>query len=131
MSGVKLNFASRRELLCKEVLENSIIILASSGIKSRNSDSEYPFRQDSNFYYLSGFNEPDSLLVLKPGTSKPQFFIFCRDKDSVKEQWEGPRAGPAGAKLNYGADKSFSISMVNEILPSLLEGVRNIYFSMS
>ena len=131
MTAKAIDFSLRRKNLSELVLEDSVILVASSKIKSRNSDTEYPFRQDSNFYYLSGFNEPESLLVIRPSAKKGKYIIFCRDRDPLREQWDGFRSGQEGACEIHRADEAYSISLVNKVMPSLLEGSRNIYFSMS
>ena len=131
MTAKGIDFSLRRENLSKLLLDDSVILVASSSIKSRNSDADYPFRQDSNFYYLSGFNEPESLLVIRPSAKKRKYVIFCRDRDPLREQWDGFRSGQGGAKEVHGADEAYSISLVDEVMPSLLEGARNIYYSMS
>ena len=98
MKAKGIDFSIRRENLSKLLLDDSVILVASSSIKFRNSDADYPFRQDSNFYYLSGFNEPESLLVIRPSAKKRKYVIFCRDRDPLKEQWDGFRSGQGGAK---------------------------------
>ena len=131
MTDKAIDFSSRRKKLSELVLDDSVILLCSSNIKSRNSDSDYPFRQDSNFYYLSGFNEPESIIVIRPSAKKRKYVIFCRDRDPLREQWDGFRSGQDGAREVYGADEAYSISLINEIMPELLEGSKNIYYSMS
>ena len=126
----KIDYFTRRELLSKKVQKNSVIILASSSPKNRNSDSNYPFRQNSNFLYLSGYEESDSVLVLRP-EDKEKFIIFCRDRNPNSEQWDGLRSGQEGAVKDIGADNAFSISKIDQLMPSLIEGKKNIYFSMS
>ena len=76
MTDKAIDFSSRRKKLSELVLDDSVILLSSSNIKSRNSDSDYPFRQDSNFYYLSGFNEPESIIVIRPSAKKRKYVIF-------------------------------------------------------
>ena len=131
MTDKAIDFSSRRKKLSELVLDDSVILLSSSNIKSRNSDSDYPFRQDSNFYYLSGFNEPESIIVIRPSAKKRKYVIFCRDRDPLREQWDGFRSGQDGAREVHGADEAYSISLIDEIMPELLEGSRNIYYSMS
>jgi len=131
MTDKAIDFASRRKKLSELVLDDSVILVSSSNIKFRNSDADYPFRQDSNFYYLSGFNEPESIIVIRPSAEKRKYVIFCRDRDPLREQWDGFRSGQDGAKKVHGADEAYSISLVDEIMPELLEGSRNIYYSMS
>ena len=131
MLDKQFNFSERRSELSKKVLDNSAIIVASSPVKSRISDTDYLYRQDSNFYYLSGYEEPESILLIRPYAKKDNFIIFCRDRDPLKEQWDGFRSGQTGAVQDFGADKSLSISSVDSLMPELLEGAKNIYYSMS
>ena len=131
MTNKQFNFLERRSELSKKVLDNSAIIVASSPVKSRISDTDYLYRQDSNFYYLSGYEEPESILLIRPYAKKDNFIIFCRDRDPLKEQWDGFRSGQKGAVEDFDADKSLSITSVDSLMPELLEGVKNIYYSMS
>ncbi|MDB4815861.1 Xaa-Pro aminopeptidase [Gammaproteobacteria bacterium] len=126
-----LNFSERRDLLADKVLEDSAIIVSAASVKSRISDTEYSYRQDSNFYYLSGYEEPESLILIRPNQDKERFVIFCRDRDPLREQWDGFRTGQEGVIQGYGADAAYSINSIDEIMPKLLEGAKNIYFSMS
>ena len=131
MKGSEIDFSIRRGRLCKELLEGSVVIVGSASSQYRNADAEFPFRQDSNFYYLSGFDEPESIIVLRPFAKDKKFIIFCRDRDPLKEQWDGFRSGQEGAIEDFGADEAYSISLVDELMPSLIEGASNIYYSMS
>ena len=128
---MKNNFSERRLKLSDKVLEDSAIIVASALVKARISDTDYAYRQDSNFYYLSGYEEPDSLLLIRPNSDKEKFIIFCRDRDPLREQWDGFRTGQEGAVQQYGADNAYSINSLDQMMPDLLAGVKNIYFSMS
>ena len=128
---MKSIFSERRSQLSEKVLEDSAIIISSASVKSRISDTEYAYRQDSNFYYLSGYEEPESLLLIRPDHDKEKFVMFCRERDPLREQWDGFRTGQEGAIEQYGADAAHSINSIGEMMPSLLEGVKNIYFSMS
>ena len=131
MTNKQFNFLERRSELSKKVLDDSAIIIASSPVKSRISDTDYLYRQDSNFYYLSGYEEPESILLIRPYTKKDNFIIFCRDRDPLKEQWDGFRSGQKGAVEDFDADKSLSITSVDSLMPEFLEGAKNIYYSMS
>ena len=106
---------------------NSIIILASARQILRNGDSYYPFRQDSDFWYLTGFNEPEAVLVLLPGREAGQQIMFCRERNAEHERWDGPRLGLEGATETLGMDDSFPIGDLDEILPGLMEGRERIY----
>ena len=131
MKTKEIDFSLRRETLSKLLLDDSVVILASSSTKVRNSDADYAYRQDSNFYYLSGFNEPESVIIIRPSARNRKYIIFCRDRDPLKEQWDGYRAGQEGAKEIYGADEAYSISLLDELMPEFLQGAKNIYYSMS
>ena len=130
MSIGKTEFARRRRNLMALMDPNSIAIIPSAREQVRSRDTAYPFRQDSDFYYLSGFEEPDSVLVLLPGRRHGQFVIFCRERDPGMELWHGHRAGPEGVCDTFGADDAFPIGDIDDILPGLLEGRDRVYYSM-
>ncbi len=108
----------------------SIIIQPNAPERVRNRDVYYPFRSDSDFYYLSGFPEPESVLVLVPDRPQGEFLLFCREKDAEQETWHGRRAGLEGACAEYGADDAFPITDLDDILPGLLENKERIYYTM-
>ena len=130
MSISKSEFSRRRKNLMALMEPNSIAIIPSAREQMRSRDTEHPFRQDSDFYYLSGFTEPDSVLVLAPGRRHGQYVIFCREKDPVLEMWNGFRAGPEGACEKFAADDAFPIADIDDILPGLIEGRERVYYSM-
>ena len=122
-------FDRRRYQLMSMMSNNSIAILSAAPEKSRNRDVLYPYRQDSDFFYLTGFLEPESVLILISGREQQQFLMFCRDRNVEREIWDGRRTGPEGARIKYGADDAFPIENINEILPKLLEGRGKIYYT--
>jgi len=126
----KQEFARRRRDLMAQMEPDSIAILPSAQEKIRNRDADYPFRQDSDFYYLSGFDEPDAVLVLLPGRSHGEVVMFCRERDPEMELWNGYRAGPEGVCAEYGADDAFPIGDIDDILPGLIEGRERVYYAM-
>jgi Xaa-Pro aminopeptidase len=126
----KQEFARRRRDLMSHMEPDSIAIVPSAREKNRNRDTDYPFRQDSDFYYLTGFPEPDAVLVLLPGRAHGEVVLFCRDRDPAMELWNGYRAGPEGACGKYGADDAFPIGDIDDILPGLIEGRERVYYSM-
>jgi len=130
MSVTKKEYARRRTTLMGLMGANSIAILPAAREKIRSRDTEYHFRQDSDFYYLTGFDEPDAVLVLLPGRPHGEYVLFCRDRDPAKEIWDGYRAGPDGACEKFGADDAFPIDDIDEILPGLLEGRERMYYSL-
>ena len=120
-------FKRRRTELMKMMGKNTIAILPSASLLTRNRDADFPFRQDSDFLYLTGFNEPDAVMVIIPGRKHGEFILFCREKDEEQETWHGRRVGQEGAIEDYGADDSFPIDDMDDILPGLLEGTDSIY----
>jgi len=130
MAISKSEFARRRKNLMGLMEPNSIAIIPSAHEQVRSRDTEFAFRQDSDFYYLSGFAEPEAVLVLIPGRRHGQFVMFCRERDPKMELWNGFRAGPDGVCDNYSADDAFPIGDIDEILPGLIEGRERVYYSM-
>ena len=123
-------FARRRKRLMDHVEPGSIIIQPNAPERIRNRDVHYPFRGDSDFYYLSGFPEPESVMVLVPDRDQGEFILFCRERDDEQETWHGRRAGLEGACETYGADDAFPITDLDDILPGLLENKERIYYTM-
>ena len=123
-------FAKRRRQLMRMMGKNSIAILPSANTRLRNRDVEYPFRQDSDFMYLTGFSEPDAIAVLVPGRPEGEYLLFCREKDPLRETWDGYRAGPEGAVAEYEADDAFPIADTDDILPGLIESCEGVYYTM-
>ncbi|MAR89723.1 MAG: Xaa-Pro aminopeptidase [Pseudomonadota bacterium] len=130
MSITKKEFTRRREQLMAMMEPNSIAIVAAAPERTRSRDTEFPYRQDSDFYYLSGFDEPEAVLVLIPGREHGEYVMFCRERDPQMEIWNGYRAGPEGLVKQYGADDAFPIGDIDEILPGLLEGTERVYYEM-
>ena len=126
----KSEYRRRRKNLMAMMEPNSIALIPAAGECTRSRDTEYTFRQDSDFLYLTGFEEPDGVLVLIPGRRAGQVVLFCRDRDPEMELWNGYRAGPEGAVADYGMDDAFPIDDIDDILPGLLEGKQHIYYSM-
>jgi Xaa-Pro aminopeptidase len=126
----KNEFAKRRKQLMRMIGNDGIAILPSAPVRMRSRDAEYRYRQDSDFYYLTGFAEPDSVCVLAPGRDSGEFVLFCRDRDREKELWNGSRQGPDGAVSNFGADDAFPVDDVDDILPGILEARGRVYYAM-
>lgn len=106
----------------------AIAILPTAREKKRNRDTDFPFRADSDFYYLTGFTEPEAVAVLIPGRTHGEFLLFCRERNAEMETWHGRRAGLEGAMERYGADDAFPIGDIDEILPGLIEGRERVYY---
>lgn len=115
-------FQGRRARLMAELTSNDVAIVPGASIRYRNRDTEYPFRQDSDFYYLTGFDEPDSVLVLAPGSEPASTVLFCPERDPAREQWTGERLGPKRAPQALGVDAAFPNARLEEILPRILNG---------
>jgi Xaa-Pro aminopeptidase len=118
----------RRELM--DAMGGGIAIIPTAPVRARNRDVDYPFRADSDFYYLTHFAEPDAVAVLVPGREHGEYILFCRQKDPEREIWDGHRAGQEGAVKTYGADDSFPIDDIDDILPGLLENKEKVFYSM-
>lgn len=123
-------FARRRRELMDNMEENSIVILPAAPERRRNRDIDHAYRQDSDFWYLSGFPEPEAVMALIPGREHGEFVMFCRERDREMETWHGYRSGPEGAVKDFGADDAFPISDIDEILPGLIEGRDRVYYDM-
>jgi Xaa-Pro aminopeptidase len=123
-------FARRRRQLMRIMGKDCIAIIPAAPVRHRNNDVEYPYRQDSDFQYLTGFGEPESVAVLVPGREQAEYILFVRDRDPLRETWDGRRAGPAGAVAQFAADDAFPISDIDEILPGLLENRAKVYYAM-
>ncbi|MDO9214868.1 MAG: Xaa-Pro aminopeptidase [Methylococcales bacterium] len=123
-------FKKRRKQLMQRIGKGNLALISSATTHARNRDVNYPFRQDSDFYYLTGFNEPDSLAVFIPGREQGEYILFCREFDEKKALWEGAHAGLEGATTHYAADDSFPIDDLNDILPGMLENKSKVFYPM-
>lgn len=123
-----------RRLALMQRMQAGIAIIPTSPEAIRNRDSHYPYRFDSYFYYLTGFKEPESLLVLLAGdlnkSQAPKSILFCRDKDIEREIWDGFRFGPAAAVAEFGFDEAYSMTQLDEILPKLLANQEKLFYSL-
>jgi Xaa-Pro aminopeptidase len=124
------HYASRRRDLMAMMQGNSIAVIAAAPEKIRSNDTHYPYKQCTNLSYLSGFPEPESVMLLIPGREQGEVVFFCRDKDPLRETWDGYREGPAGAVQNFGADDAFPIDDIDDILPGMLEGKDRVYYAI-
>lgn len=121
-------FKARRDKLLANMREG-IAIVPTAVEAIRNRDSHYPYRFDSYFYYLTGFKEPESILVLIAG-NQPKTILFCRDKDMEREIWDGFRYGPKAAQDVFGFDEAYSISQLNAMMPKLLSNQSKLFYSL-
>ncbi|MGV3582307.1 MAG: aminopeptidase P N-terminal domain-containing protein [Methylophilus sp.] len=121
-------FKQRRNTLMQNMCEG-IAILPTAREAVRNRDSHYSYRFDSYFYYLTGFKEPESVLVLIAGKENKSI-LFCRDKDLEREIWDGFRFGPEAAKIEFGFDETYSITQLDEVLPKLIGNQAKLFYSL-
>ncbi|MBT8069487.1 MAG: aminopeptidase P N-terminal domain-containing protein [Gammaproteobacteria bacterium] len=123
-------YARRRTQLMEMTGVESVIILRAATQKFRNNDVGYPYRQDSDFLYLSGFSEPEAMMVLLPAKKGGHSIMFCRERDPTREMWDGVTSGSEGAVEDYGFDEAFPITEMNERLPDLLHGRERIFYDL-
>ena len=108
-------FGRRRKQLMRMMGKDSIAIIPTASELLRNRDVEFPFRADSDFYYLTGFHEPDAVAVLIPGRPHGEYLLFCRERDPEMELWHGARSGLEGACADFGADDAFPIGDIDDM----------------
>lgn len=131
MSGAAAaEFARRRRHLLELVGEAGIAILPGAPERPRSRDVLYDYRPDSDLYYLTGFAEPQTVVVLMPDGAHGEFIAFCRERDKEREMWDGVRSGPEGFVEHFAADDAFPIDDIDEILPGLIERSERVYYSM-
>ncbi|HEU0198380.1 MAG TPA: Xaa-Pro aminopeptidase [Nevskiaceae bacterium] len=129
-SATLAEHARRRRVLMKSIGRGGIAVIPGATEQTRNRDVEYRFRQDSDFLYLTGFREPDAMLVLAPGRAEGEYVLFVRPRDPERETWTGYRAGPEGAVHDYGADQAFHMDEFEERLPALLAGHNRVHCAL-
>ena len=126
---MKNTYSERRVKLGSMLPKNSAVVIAGASMQYRNADSSHAFRQDSNFWYLTGFNEAESTLVLLINEkNNVQSIAFVPEKDELKEIWDGYRAGPEGAMKDYGFDLAFNNTEIDQRLPDLLAGHNQVFY---
>src|SRR6185503_1344263 len=108
---------ARRRAAVLDRLDGGVLVVRSNPEQARSNDTDFPFRQDSDLHYLTGFDEPDCVLVLTDAHPDHRFVLFVRPRDPEKETWHGRRAGVEGAKVRCGADATYSIAELDEKLP--------------
>lgn len=121
-------FARRRRQLMRMAGPDAILILPAAPERVRSNDTHFPYRQDSDFWYLTGFEEPEAVLVLVPGRAAGETLLFCRERDREREAWDGARLGPEGAVEALGMDDAYPYADMDEILPCLIEGRNRVYY---
>ena len=123
-------YKSRRINLSEKLPKNSVLLIPGANTQYRNADSAFAFRQDSSFYYLSGFCEPSSLMAIVNDEDGIKSIIFVQPKDKLKEIWDGYRAGPIGAVDDFLFDKSYDNSEIDKMLPDILYGHKEVLYAI-
>ena len=123
-------FSRRRKQLMRMMGGDAVAVIPTAPSYHRSRDVEYPYRPDSDFFYLTGFPEPEAVAVLVPGRAHGEYILFCRERDPHMEIWNGYRAGPEGACQTYRADDAFPIGDIDDILPGLLENRERVFYTM-
>ncbi len=126
----KKEFARRRKRLMDIVNTGGIAIVPTAPVKIRNRDVEHAYRPDSDFYYLTGFPEPEAVALFVPDRPQGEFILFCRERDPERELWDGSRVGLEGACERYGADDAFPFGDMDDIVPGLMENKERVYYTM-
>ena len=121
-------YKNRRNNLKELLPNNSVLLIPGADLQYRNADSAFPFRQDSSFYYLSGFCEPSSLIAIVNNKDGIKSIIFVPPKDKLKEIWDGYRSGPVGAVDDFLFDKAYDNLQIDKILPDILHGHEEVLY---
>jgi len=127
---VQAEFQRRRRQLMRMMGPGSIAIVPAGSQPIRNRDVHFTFRPDSDFYYLTGFVEPEAVAVLIPGRPQGEYILFCSERDPEKELWDGLVVGNERAVSDYAADDSFPITDLDDILPGMLEQRDRAYYAL-
>jgi Xaa-Pro aminopeptidase len=120
----------RRKELMAQMEPNSIALLPAAPMRIRNNDAEYAYRQNSDFYYLTGHVEEDAVLALIPGRKQGEAILFCQEKNKEKELWTGVLLGPEAACEQLLMDDAYPVSDIDDILPGLIEGRDRVYYAL-
>jgi Xaa-Pro aminopeptidase len=123
-------FAERRTEYMERIGDRAVAVFHSPPEVLRNGDAHFPFRQSSDLYYLSGFREPETTIVLRPGAESERFVMFVRPRDPEREVWDGRRAGVDGAQETYGADAAYPVSELGQRLPELVANTDDLHYSL-
>ncbi|HJV75903.1 MAG TPA: Xaa-Pro aminopeptidase [Noviherbaspirillum sp.] len=125
------SYAARRAALMAQMLEKGggVAIIPTAPEVMRNRDADYPYRHDSYFHYLSGFTEPEAVIVLVAGKTR-QAILFCREKNTEREIWEGYRHGPDAARETFGFDAAYPISAIDTEVPKLMADAPALFYAL-
>jgi Xaa-Pro aminopeptidase len=120
-------FARRRRELMRLAGDDAVVLVSAAPERMRNADAAWPYRQNSDFHYLTGFPEPDAVLALLPGRQHGEAVLFCREHDAERARWHGPGVGTEQAVAAYGVDDAFPVEDIDDILPGMIEGRGRVY----
>ena len=123
-------FEKRRRKLAKLIGKDGIAVIPRASTRVRSRDTDYPYRPDSDFYYFTGFSEPNAVMILAPEREDGSFIVCLREKNPLTEIWDGHMEGLSGVKKNYEADQSFDIEDLETILSSLFLGRQKVFFTL-
>src|SRR4051812_31621401 len=123
-------FAARRDALMARLGPKAVAVVSSLPERLRNGDAYHVFRQASDVYYLTGFVEPETTLVLRPGADKERVVMFVRPRDPEREVWDGRRAGVEGVKERYGAEAAYSTYELRTKLPDLIANFDELHYGL-
>ena len=123
-------YKNRRNSLKESLPENSVLLIPGADMQYRNADSAYAFRQESNFYYFSGFCEPTSLIAIVNNKDGISTIIFVPPKDKLREIWDGYRAGPIGAVDDFLFDKAYDNTQIDTVMPDILNGSNQVLYAI-
>jgi Xaa-Pro aminopeptidase len=128
-----MDYAARRARLAAQMQPGSVAVLPTAPEVLRNGDSDYPYRHDSAFYYLTGFTEPESVLVLvaAQGDKPARAILFCREKNVEREIWDGYRHGPEAARATFGVDDAYPIAELDTHMARLLANAPALYYALA
>ena len=127
---MSLEYKKRRNKLSRLIGKDGIAILPTAPYKNRSRDTYYPYRPDSDFFYFTGFSEPDALMILAPGRPEGEFILLVRPKDPLKEIWDGHMEGLIGAKRNFGANQSYKIEDLIKVLVEVFPNRQKIFYTL-
>ncbi len=129
-SALATELLARRKAFLARIGPGSVAVVASAPVHVRNNDVEHPYRQDSDFFYLTGLDEPDSLAVFSNVHGQHRFVLFVRPRDPERETWDGPRVGVEAAPARLGCDAAFPNNERNEKLPGYLENASTLHYAL-
>ncbi len=122
-------FTRRRKALMEQIGDDGVAIVVGADMQHRSNDTDFPYRPSSDVLYLTGFREPNAVVVLAPGHGDGEFVMFVPDRDPKYERWEGRRAGPEGAVERFGADAAFALDDLDDEITAFLEGRRRLFYT--